>query len=330
VNMLAMILARRIQAGRVGLMLCLIGAGSLAAGCSGGPPPATVKLTGAQITMLTATTKGPWVAYALAHNAAETLVARCMHAHGLTYDHPDFERAAVAATMATQVPGVPQASISLAARQADGYGFYSKAVQQAAHPDAQNQLDPGEKYIASLPAAEKQHYELILRGPLNRRVTVTIPGGGTAQIEAGGCVAAARRQVYGSLANFLLATTGWGELQGQLNGAVQADPAFPAVLAKWSACMTAHGYKYTNPEGLWNRLGTRIDHSPTPAHHALEIRTAVQDYRCSQAVKLIATIRALQAHHARYVSQALAGNVARVTQVFANALKVARALHVTG
>jgi len=270
-----------------------------------------VKLTGAQIAVLTGTGRADWVTYALADNAAQTLTERCMHAQGLAF-YPFFERPAESATMATLVLGVPNASIGLAARQADGYGFYSRAVREAAHPTPQDQPDKETKYVASLPAKAKQRYLLALSGP--RR--------------AGGGLAAATRQVYGSLANNRLVKVGWIEIQGQLNRAVQADPAFPAVIAKWSACMAAHGYKYPSPENLYNRLATRI--GTAPADHALEIRTAVQDYRCSQAARLIATIRALQANHARYVSKALAGKVARITRIFARELKVARRLQVAG
>ncbi|HEX9515311.1 MAG TPA: hypothetical protein VF940_03950 [Streptosporangiaceae bacterium] len=303
-------------------------------GVLGGGPG--VKLTRAQIAVLTATTKRPWVVYTLADNATQALIERCMHAHGLAF-YPFFESTAEAATMAALVPGVPQAPFGLAARQADGYGFYSHGVRHAAHargvrhakhPGAQDRPGREDKYIASLPAKARQRYLLALRGPLNRTVTVAIPGEGTGQIAAGGCLAAARRQVYGSLANFLLAVEGWTGIQGQLNAAVQADPAFPPVIAKWSACMAAHGYKYRSPENLYNRLATRI--GTAPADHALEIRTAVQDYRCSQTARLIPTIRALQASHARYVSKALARNVTRITQIFAHALTVARRLHVTG
>ena len=301
----------------VAVVAALIGPGAQpsqppgSSGVLGGGGGPGVKLTHAQIAVLTATTKRPWVTDALAHNAAQTLTERCMHAHGLAF-YPFLYRPAEAATMATLVLGVPLASIGLAARQADGYGFYSRAVKEAAHPTPQDQPGKEDKYTASLPAKAKQRYLLALSGP--RR--------------AGGCLAAASRQVYGSPANYRLATSGWGELQGQLNGAVRADPAFPAVIAKWSACMAAHGYNYPSPDNLYNRLATRI--GTAPADHALEIRTAVQDYRCSQAVRLIPTIRALQASHARYVSKALAGKVARITQIFAHALKVARRLHVTG
>jgi hypothetical protein len=70
--------------------------------------------------------------------------------------------------------------------------------------------------------------------------------------------------------------------------------------------------------------------TPTAANRALEIRTAVQDYRCAQAVKLVTTIEALQTRHARYVSKAIARKVARIIDVFAHALKEAQRLHVTG
>ena len=273
-------------------------------GGGGGPG---VKLTREQIGVLTATSKRPWVTYALAENATQTVIERCMRAQGLVY-YPFFQRTADAATMATEVPGVPGAAIGLAARQADGYGFYSKGVRHARHLGAQSRPDKEDKYIASLPAKAKQRYLPAFWGSHDPMVTVKIPGEGTEQIGSGGCLAAARRQVYGSLANFLFAVSGWTGIQGQLNRAVHADPAFPAVIAKWSTCMAAHGYNYPGPDNLWNRLGPRTYEKPTPARHALEIRTAVQDYKCSQAVRLIPTIRTLQTKHARYVSNALAGN----------------------
>jgi hypothetical protein len=290
----------------VAVVAALVAPGTQRAGGSGvlGGGPG-VKLTRAQIAVLTATKKGPWVTYALAHNAAQTLTKRCMHAHGLAY-YPFFYRAAESATMAALVLGVPNASIGLASRQADGYGFYSRAVREAAHPTPQDQPDKETKYVASLPAKTRNRYLLT----------------------ADGCYAAATRQVYGSRANYSLLGEGWSQIQAQLNGAVRADPAFPAVIAKWSACMAAHGYNYPGPDNLYNRLATRI--GTAPADRALEIRTAVQDYRCSQAVRLIHTIKALQAHYARYVSKALAAKVARITHVFAHALRVARRLHVTG
>lgn len=94
--------------------------------------------------------------------------------------------------------------------------------------------------------------------------------------------------------------------------------------------MADHGYQYRSPDNLWNRLGPRVYSSPTPANRALEIRTAVQDYRCSQAVRLIHTIKALQVNHARNVSKAVAHDLTRITHIFAHVLTAARRLHIAG
>jgi len=298
-------------------------------------PPASglgagVRLTRGQIRLLTGTAREPWVTYALAENATQAATQRCMHARGLVF-FPFLQRTAAAATMATLVPGVPQAAISLAARQAHGYGFYAKGVRHATHPGSGGRPGREDRYLASLPAGEKHRYLLAVFGLGNPKRSVTIPGiGGHAeQVGTGGCLAAARRQVYGSLANFVLVVIGWGQLQGHLKP-VQADPAFSAVIARWSACMADHGYQYRSPDNLWNRLGPRVYSSPTPANRALEIRTAVQDYRCSQAVRLIHTIKALQVNHARNVSKAVAHDLTRITHIFAHVLTAARRLHIAG
>ena len=115
--------------------------------------------------------------------------------------------------------------------------------------------------------------------------------------------------------------------QAVLLDSVTSDPAFTAVVGKRS-CMARRGYQYSTPENPWNGLTDRIDSKLTLALRDLEIRTAVADYRCSKSVALLATVRALQAWHARNYSKAYAGGLARLTRVEARALKVARALHV--
>ena len=221
--------------------------------------------------------------------------------------------------------GVPQAPIGLAARQANGYGFYSGAVQAAAHPE---QADPSreQKYANSQPHS----YILALLGPEDQRISWTLPGGDSGSSQTGGCRGAAERRIYGSVANRVVATVGLDDLTAQLQAAVSSDPASTAVIARWSACMARRGYKYSAPEVLWNRLSGRIDAAPTPALRKLEIKTSVADYKCSAAVRLLPTIQALQESHSRYMSKALAGELARITQILAKALKAAKAMHVTG
>jgi hypothetical protein len=299
--------AAAVAAVAVVAMLVAPGPQSGSHGMLGGGNGPAVKLTPPQIAVLTGGTKRTWVVYALADNATQKATERCMNARGLVF-HPHYERTAEAATMATLVLGVPGAAISLAARETRGYGFYAHAVRHANHSGAGDRHGRQDKHANSRPSNTRQRY--------NSAVSR--------------CLDAARRLVYGSQPDFRLIANGWGQLQAQLNTAVQADPAFPAAIASWGACMTAHGYNYSGPDNLWNRLSARVYGTPTAANRALEIRTAVQDYRCAQAVKLVTTIKALQTRHARYVSKVIARKVARIIHVFAHALKEAKRLHVTG
>jgi hypothetical protein len=266
-----------------------------------------VKLTRPQIAVLMGGTKRTWVVYALADNATQKATERCMRARGMVF-HPFYENTAEAATMATLVLGVPGAEMSLATRETRGYGFYADAVRQAKHARAGNQHGRQDNHAGSRPSTNRQLY--------------------VAAFDR--CMTASRRLVYGSQADFRLIVNGWTQLQALLSSAVRADPAFPAAIASWATCMTAHGYDYSGPDNLWNRLSARLYNSPTAANRALEVRTAVQDYRCDHAVKLVSTIKALQTRHARYVSKAIAGKVARIIHVFAHALKEAQRLQVTG
>src|SRR5215467_144772 len=272
---------------RISLTLRLAAAGCLAAGCAGAPASsASVKLTGAEIAVLT-TSSGTALAAAEVNNAYEVLVQRCMESQGFVY----YLRTLTAADFGgLGLPGLPQASTSLAAREVNGYGIYSRAVQDAANPGgAGGGLSQEELYIRALSAATQPKYVMALSGPESRRISVTLPGGGTASVTTGGCQGREQRQIYGSATNYLLAVTGQSLLADQLYKAVTTDPALVAVVAKWSKCMAEHGFKYSSPVILWNSLYTRIHRRPTLALRNLEIRVAVTDYKCAMSVALVAT-----------------------------------------
>lgn len=124
--------------------------------------------------------------------------------------------------------------------------------------------------------------------------------------------------------------TGAGILNVMLLNSVTADPAFGTVISNWSACMKKRGHDYESPRKLWNTLAGQIAKAPIPAMRELEIRTAVADYKCSAAVKLLPTVRALQDQHARQLSGTLLSDLISITQIEATALKNARSLHLNG
>jgi hypothetical protein len=280
---------------------------------------ATVRMTDAEVAVLTNSGRNPR-ALAQINNAVEVLVQRCMKSRGFKY-YPVFMSAADEGGY-PGLAGVPQAPIGLAGREANGYGF-SRPMRARERPYGGQAPSRNEKYAKT---AGRQ-YVLALQGSTKDRVSFTFPGGESGSVSSGGCAGVAKGRIYGSVLNYVLATNGSTDLTAYLLDAVTADPAFSAAVGRWSSCMAGLGFNYSTPESLWNTLAERIDRSHTPAMRNLEIRTSVADYRCAGSVALIRTVRALQAHHARYYSMALAGYLAKLTRIEARALKAAKALH---
>ena len=321
---------RNLVAGRNGpgrrmrLLVGIVAAGLMATGC-GAPaaPPHPVKLTSAEVTVLTGAVDP--VNTAEVSNAFQLLVERCMESKGFLF-YPAFVTAA-AVTHPRQVPGVPGAAISLAQREAHGYGFYSQAVQNAAHPDSQPGVGKEEKYADSLTGAFGIRYRLALDGSDSQRIEVLLPGGGILYVPDAGCFAVANRRLYGSVANSAEVTTGWSLLYDNLYNTVTSAPKFAALAASWSSCMAGRGLAYGSPAKLWNSLAKQIYKSPTPAGRDLEIRVAVADYRCSATVNLVPAVQRLEQEKAQYLSSPLAQYLALVTRVDVGAASIAQSLN---
>jgi hypothetical protein len=246
------------------------------------------------------------------------LIQRCMASKGFKY-HPSFKSPDKPGYPGLGYPGlagVPQAPIGLAARKADGYGFQSGG-SSAGTGSRQDKL--------AAPARKK--YLLALAGGSKDRVRFAMLDGIRGSISSGGCEGEAKQRLYGSVVNWFLATSGHDELTAILLNAVTTDPAFTAVVGRWSSCMAGRGYAYSSPEDLWNNLGSQLDKKHTPALRNLEIKVALADYKCAKTVALLSTVQALQARHARYFPKAYAGALAKLTRLDARALRIAKALH---
>jgi hypothetical protein len=313
---------RRIGAPAVSLSAVVMVAGLVASGAfplgAGSPSPAqaTVRMTAKEIAELTNSGSVPR-ATAEINNAFEVLIQRCMNSKGFKY-YPQFvspEKPGYPGLGYPGLAGVPQATIGLAARKANGYGF---------HPggSGSDTRSREERYAA---AAGKK-YILALDGGAKDRVRVATLGM-RGSVSAGGCAGVAKRRLYGSAGNYFLATTGHDVLTAALLTAVTADPVFTAVVGKWHSCMAGRGFHYSSPEELWNKLASQVDKKYTPALRNLEIRVSLADYKCAKTVALLSTVRALQARHARYFRQALAGSLAKLTHIEARALRIAKTLH---
>src|SRR5262245_10744022 len=140
---------RRFGAPAASLGAIVIVAGLVASGAmpfgldfsTGGSAPATVRLTDAEVAVLTNSGRNPR-ALAQINNAFEVLVQRCMKSRGFKY-YPVLMSAADEGGY-PGLAGVPQAPIGLAAREANGYGFSRPRVDK--HTRRERAASRNEKY----------------------------------------------------------------------------------------------------------------------------------------------------------------------------------------
>lgn len=316
------LLLRRLGAPAASLSAVVIVAGLVASGTvplgigSSSSRHPTVRLSAKETAVLTNSGSVPRTTAKLS-NAFEVLVQRCMKSKGFKYfptfvspDQPGYPGLGYPG-----LAGVPQATIGLTARRANGYGFNGSGSGRDTRSREERYADrAGRKYI------------LALNGDGKERVHFAILGS-SGSVSAGGCRGVAERQLYGSVINNFLAVSGHDELIAILLNAVTVDPAFTAVVARWSSCMADRGFGYSSPEDLWNNLAGQIDKKHSPALRNLEIRVSLADYRCARTVALLSTVHALQARHAKYFPKAYAGTLAKLTRIDARALRVVKALH---
>ena len=71
----------------------------------------------------------------------------------------------------------------------------------------------------------------------------------------------------------------------------RSDPRTLAVFSKWSACMSAHGYSYSNPF----QPAASVNQSATPTQ--TEIQTAMTDVACKRKTNLLGITYAVQADY---------------------------------
>lgn len=158
--------------------------------------------------------------------------------------------------------------------------------------------------IGSLPPAERQ---ALYGNAAPAGGSTAGPAGHAKGIPAGGCAGQANRELAPAIGS-----TGGGAAQivVQLNQQsftqAVADPTVLGVFAKWSACMSAHGYHYPSPFAAAEAAD--LSGSVTQA----EIQTAVTDVQCKLKTNLLGIGYAVQADiQDRMINQ----NATELTQI---------------
>lgn len=213
---------------------------------------------------------------ALLRRAEERLIGRCMAEHGFAYrERPE--------------PAAPEREFpyvvdDLAWAQKYGYGLVE--AEQGSADEA----------YARLSTADQRSYQDKLVGT-GRQITVDLPAGGRLSVSDQGCIANARKTLYGDLPGWFGAAKTVGSLDRVVRRDVRADPQYEAAVKDWAACVRRTVPGITDPGGLRAELDRRTAKLPAASAHRVEVQFAVLEARCANSSSLARTIRAIEPVH---------------------------------
>lgn len=224
------------------------------------------------------------------HRAEERLVHRCMHDRGWAYREtpPDDPSAR------DRGPGrsFPYLVTDVAWAETYGYGDAFTPAAGAA-PDARRAAPA--RTGQSAPARPSADWARALYGT-GRQVSVELPGGGRLSTSDRGCLASARKTLYGDLGRWFPARRLSDNIDVFVRQRVRDDDDFKEGVAAWSRCARTRGHDVASPGQLRAELDRRTPGSTPAEAHAREVRTAVVEATCARSSGLARTLRQREAY----------------------------------
>jgi hypothetical protein len=248
--------------------------------------------------------------------AQERLVSRCMRAKGLTYhavgpSSAELEAEDAAAHALERAYGSDD--VERARREGYGLSRLQKTTAAAGDPVRDH---PNTRLVQSMSPAQQQAYTVALFGESGDMAALDLPGGMQLSVSVTGCVAEARKSLYGDVRRYLRLQVLVENIGGDAVRRVLEDPRYVRAVAAWRACMADHGYRYREATDALAAMADR--------------RTAVRDATCNRSARVAATGRRLQAKVTAALAADREGDIQAYRELQATALRRARALHVTG
>jgi hypothetical protein len=213
------------------------------------------------------------------NRAEEILIARCMSAEGFRY-----------ALVVPSIARVGSRPVGIVLDDAAWAAVHGYGSADADRVDAIVAANPNPTYALSLPPGRRRAYQVALVGIRARDLQARLPDGRVIDGSGDGCIATARRQLYGDLPGWFRADAVLSALEPSVEQRVRRDPAFAAGVAAWAACIHRAGYQADTPDEL--RAGLRAG-GPRSA----EITLAVAEARCGASSGLGDLVRALSLRH---------------------------------
>jgi hypothetical protein len=217
---------------------------------------------------------------ALLQRAEERLIGRCMSEHDFVYRERPAPKAAD-----NKFPYVVD---DVAFAKKHGYGL----TAQDSKPE-----QPGtDEAFSRLSTADQRSYQDKLVGT-GRQITVDLPGGGRLSVSDKGCIATARKALYGDLRGWFSAAKTVGMVDRVVTHDVRADPQYEAAVKDWAACVRRTVPGVTDEGGLREELDRRTKDLPDAPAQRVQVQLAVVEATCANSSSLARTIRAIEPVH---------------------------------
>ncbi|MEV8374806.1 hypothetical protein AB0P21_18865 [Kribbella sp. NPDC056861] len=215
----------------------------------------------------------------LLRGAEERLIRECMSAAGFTYyEKPRPPKSGE--------PDFPYVVTDVAWARANGYG-----VKQSAPP-----ADPTAQYFAGLSKDQQDAWRTTLVGS-GKQISVELAPGERLSVSDKGCIASARRTLYGDLPGWFKARRTVDNLEFLVQDKVRRDQRYGVAMADWAGCVRGRGYDAGGPGALREIVAQRIKGRAADVVRAAELDAAVVEATCANSTSLAATLLALEPEH---------------------------------
>lgn len=241
----------------------------------------------------------------LLYRAEERLIRHCMEDNGFEY----YEIPPISDTPR----GIPYANDDVVWAREHGYDV----------PQERARENPNTEPFDKLSSARQQAWQRMLVGQ-GDRVSVRLPDGPVFSISGQGCIASARRKLYGDLARWYRAHKLVEQIPSLVRQAVKDDARYDAAIADWAVCVRRRGHDVDNPIELREQLASRTRTMKPAVAHIAETRTAVAEASCARSASLSRVVQALEPEHERKVRTTFVGFIDELNAIEGSALPVAR------
>jgi len=170
----------------------------------------------------------------------------------------------------------------LTVEEAQAHGYEGRITMKG-----EARLDPSaalNAYVSTLTEADRARYWQLLNGQDSPTVSLRLPDGAEVAASSRGCVAQARKEVYGSVLNYLRLFY-FPQQVNQFGEQAESDPAVRRALERYASCMRGAGYDVGSPADATRLAQERFGSTRAPGSPPTDAERAmgVADARCQAA-----------------------------------------------